>query len=211
MKPPPRPPRRRADTSGYRSKVRAAEIPLPPPARLQPDGANRPVFLCATVQRLGQHPATVAPGPPRSTQPCDDPLSRLGCVRRIRGAAWVATVRPVVRCLRYGGMRRADSRDKLVHECRHDRQPRHLNSVHAIQPACRHVAMFLQLGVDPNSSLAKARPSPAKRQPANPSTDGLAGVPTLSLRTVRPGSPASPARSARACSSRTARSARRAH
>ena len=173
MTPPPRPPRRRADPARDQEgtsrevskKVRAAEIPLPPPARLEPDGASRPVFLCATARRLERQPVTASRAPTGSTQPCDNPLARLGSARRIRGAACVASVRPAVRRLRYVG-RRANAGGKLVHECRHDRQPRHLNNAHATQLARHHVAMFLQPEVELISSLRTfARPPANHNRP----------------------------------------------
>src|SRR6185312_12834140 len=78
MTPPPRPPRRHANPERDRQdtsrkvakKVLAAEIPLPPPARLQPDGASRPVFL-----RQGRSGAAT-PSPPSGslTPPIDDAL-----------------------------------------------------------------------------------------------------------------------------------------
>src|SRR6185312_1928323 len=78
----------------YPRKVRAAEIPLPPPARLEPDGASRPVFFART-NGIGARPRSPAvPGRTWSTQPCDGPLPRLGGVRRGRTAACVAAVRP---------------------------------------------------------------------------------------------------------------------
>lgn len=219
MTPPPRPPRRRADPERdrrrYLPRGTAKRYARQRSPSLRQRDSNRTVqavrFFCARTSSPpeGQHPA-IAPGPTRSTQSCDDPLPRPGGVRRLRGAAGVASMRSAVRGPRYVGIR-ADPRNQLVHECRHDHQPRHLNNAHATQLACRHVAMFLQLEVDPDSSLAKTSPIPYKRTTGQ-RVDGRVGrFARCLVRTVRPGNPASPARSVRACSSRTDRSARRTH
>lgn len=177
MTPPPRPPRRRADPERDRRRYLPRGIAKgtrgrdpPPSASATRTGRCKPsgFFVRGQTVPEGQL-AAAAPGPTRSTQPCNDPLPRLGGVRRLRGAACLASMRSAVRGLRCVGIR-ADPRNQLVHECRHDRQTRHLNNAHVTQLARRHVAMFLQLEIDTNSSLVKAfRPSLYKRQPANAS------------------------------------------